>query len=355
MLKGTRRNLSTGYKSLSNIGFSSGNFFVNYIYFFLVLLIMTIIHLIVSLMKLLCSRKDPKSKWKRCIYWMKRGFEFSWYLNLFIFASLFIFILSINDMAGRDTSTGLNIFSFILSIIFFILMIVLMLFPLLLLCKQQTKLLEISQDKDNLKGFFSKLTYNYMKGLKLTRGARLYNFVFILRRLILAILIVWADNKTTQLVIFILLNVGFTIYMIVIRPFVYKTQNFIGIFNEIILLVCCFLMFAFFDTGSVKTGVGILMIVLFSTNIIIWFSVSFLFEIYLYCRRRKFNSIEVVKGGEIVKYHTQKPVDEPSYIKDESESRTNKNVLPLINPSIIQPDIPNEDFKINDESRDLGI
>ena len=59
--KNTRRNLSTGYKSLTNIGFSSGNFFVNYVYFFLVLLLMALVHLLVSL-ALLCSGKHAQSK-----------------------------------------------------------------------------------------------------------------------------------------------------------------------------------------------------------------------------------------------------------------------------------------------------
>ena len=42
--KSTRRNLNTGYKSLTNIGFGYGNFFVNYIYFFLFLLIMILLN-----------------------------------------------------------------------------------------------------------------------------------------------------------------------------------------------------------------------------------------------------------------------------------------------------------------------
>ena len=150
MLKGTRRNLSTGYKSLSNIGFSSGNFFVNYIYFFLVLLILIIVHLIVSLMLLCFNKKDNQSKWKRWLSWTKRGFEFGWYLNLFFFASLFIFILALNDMAGKDTSTGLNIFSFILSIIFFIFMIVLTIFPLFILWRKQSKLATLHHNREEL-------------------------------------------------------------------------------------------------------------------------------------------------------------------------------------------------------------
>jgi len=54
MLKGTRRNLSTGYKSLTNIGFSSGNFFVNYIYFFLALVFLSVIHLFLTIILSCC-------------------------------------------------------------------------------------------------------------------------------------------------------------------------------------------------------------------------------------------------------------------------------------------------------------
>lgn len=44
---GTRRNLGSGYTSLSNIGFHSGNFFVNYCYYFLLMIILVLVHLVV--------------------------------------------------------------------------------------------------------------------------------------------------------------------------------------------------------------------------------------------------------------------------------------------------------------------
>lgn len=44
---GTGRNLDAGYTSLSNIGFHSGNFIVNYCYFFLLVIILVLFRLIV--------------------------------------------------------------------------------------------------------------------------------------------------------------------------------------------------------------------------------------------------------------------------------------------------------------------
>ena len=212
LMKGTRRNLSTGFRSLSNIGFSSGNFFVNYIYFFLLLLLMIIVHLLISLMLACCTKKNSQSKCRRWLLWTKSGFEFSWYLNLFFFASLFIFILSLNDMAGNDTSTGLNVFSLILSIIFFIFMVKLMLFPLFIVWKDQSKIVEIIQTKHNERRFIEKIIYNYTKGFKTTRIARLYYLMFILRRLILAIVIIGTTYKAAQLIVYIISNFVFIIY-----------------------------------------------------------------------------------------------------------------------------------------------
>lgn len=44
---GTRRNLDVGYTSLSNIGFYSGNFIVNYCYYFLLMIFLVLVHLVV--------------------------------------------------------------------------------------------------------------------------------------------------------------------------------------------------------------------------------------------------------------------------------------------------------------------
>lgn len=44
---GARRNLDVGYTSLSNIGFYSGNFIVNYCYYFLLMVILVLVHLVV--------------------------------------------------------------------------------------------------------------------------------------------------------------------------------------------------------------------------------------------------------------------------------------------------------------------
>mmetsp|Transcript_42173 Transcript_42173/g.48963 ORF Transcript_42173/g.48963 Transcript_42173/m.48963 type:complete len:182 (-) Transcript_42173:963-1508(-) len=50
----TRRNLSTGYTSLTNIGFYSGHFLVNYIYFFLALVLAGLAHLVIMLLQCCC-------------------------------------------------------------------------------------------------------------------------------------------------------------------------------------------------------------------------------------------------------------------------------------------------------------
>ena len=76
-------------------------------------------------------------------------------------------------------------------------------------------------------------------------------------------------------------------YIMIARPFLYKTQNFICLFNEIILQICWFLMFGFFGDGKPKDGIGIAMIVLFSFNIIVCFTLSFVLQIYLCCSKRK--------------------------------------------------------------------
>lgn len=116
LAKGTRRNLSSGHVSLSNIGFSSGNFLVNYCYFFLLTFILVLIHIIVLCVLSLNCIKRNKGCLGRCLRATKRAFEYGVYFYMIVFASLFIFLLTLNDIAEADFSTGLNGFSFVLSI-----------------------------------------------------------------------------------------------------------------------------------------------------------------------------------------------------------------------------------------------
>lgn len=107
-------------------------------------------------------------------------------------------------MAGSDTSTGLNVFSLILSIACFVFMVALTLFPLTMMCRDQNKLAAIHHNRHELNKFMDKLTYNYMSGLKFTKLSRLYQFVFMTRRLILAIILIAASDKAVQLIVFII-------------------------------------------------------------------------------------------------------------------------------------------------------
>ena len=74
-------------------------------------------------------------------------------------------------------------------------------------------------------------------------------------------------------------------------------------------------MFAFFG-GNTNTTIGIIMIVLFTINIIIWFIVSFIFQILLIIsKRRSIQVKEIVKDGQIVRYQTQKAIEDAAASK----------------------------------------
>jgi len=124
-------------------------------------------------------------------------------------------------------------------------------------------------ESTNTKGFCNLLTLNFIAGLKPNKLAVLYNTFFLLRRFVLAMLILFSTDKAVQLVLYIIMNIAFTAYMAAVRPFAYKVQNFMSVFNEAILIICCFLMFAFFKEGSSANGAGVVMIILFTINIIV--------------------------------------------------------------------------------------
>mmetsp|Transcript_42174 Transcript_42174/g.48968 ORF Transcript_42174/g.48968 Transcript_42174/m.48968 type:complete len:181 (-) Transcript_42174:42-584(-) len=160
-------------------------------------------------------------------------------------------------------------------------------------------------------------------------------------------LILFSTNKSVQLVLYILMNIAFTVYMAAVRPFEYKVQNIMSVFNEAVLIVCCFLMFAFFKEGSSVDGAGVAMIVLFTINIIVCFTISVIFAIYLCLKKRQDSQVVkiITKNGQEKRYVTQ--------LQKKEEESFSKSSMKKSAP--INGQAKNEDSKNQEEEMQGGL
>lgn len=168
----------------------------------------------------------------------KRAFEFGVYFYFLIFASLFVFILTLNDIAAANFKTGLNVFSFILSIFVLIFFVLLMIAPILFLIKKRlTKSIEDDQEKETeereeqeeprQRTFLEKIWRNYTNGLRKNIFARLFYSCLLFKHICYAIIFVLVSGKEAQLALFISATFFYLLYIILVRPFEHLVQNII--------------------------------------------------------------------------------------------------------------------------------
>ena len=300
----------------------------------------------------------------------KRTFEFGVYFYFLVFASLFVFILTLNDIAMANFKTGLNGFSFILSIFVLIFFVVLMITPILLVIKMkgykskeeepETKPDELENFKERT--FLEKIWRNYTNGLRRNIFARLFYTFLLFKQLCYAIIFVFVTGKEAQLSLFIIATFFYLMYIIIVRPFEHLVQNIISLINEFIVLLCAFLMIAFLDDGEQKTGFATAIIVLFSITIIGSFVISIIFQIYQMCLRRKRSKVE--KQAEVnesnihIKNNDIKGVEESPY-ESRDEPIMNDSGLPPIHKKRGEEtsrfeELKDESFKGRQDSLGLG-
>ena len=140
-------------------------------------------------------------------------------------------------------------------------------------------------------------------------------------------MVVWTDQKFQQLFIFIILNIVFLLYVAAIRPFQSKFHNLISIVNESCFLLWSLLMILFLNNGNQLTIIGIVIIALFSINIIFWFGAGVIYSfIYLFKQKCRRNVRNIVVGKEVKRYFTQKPEQDKEQEYEQEEQTINKEV-----------------------------
>lgn len=304
MYDDTRRNLnSKGYKSLSNINIDSGNFIANYIYLIILFFVLGFIHFIVFL---LANLKYIDMYPNNCIILtliaIKNAFEFSVYFYLLIVASMFLFLVTLNDVTAGNFSTAFNLISFILSLLVLVLLFIMAIIPIVLILmkeltnnsnadKDMKKEDNIIQEKQNLmlreaqKWLFNKLWNTYMGGLRKSIFAQVFYSLLLSKFFIYAIIFILIDEGKTQLIVFIILTALFLVYLIAARPFNHFIPNIIAIANEFIIVLVVLLMTEFIDNDNPSGDISDAITYLLAISIILSFIVCIAFMIYRFVQK----------------------------------------------------------------------
>jgi hypothetical protein len=169
---------TNGYIDFSNIRLDTGSFIVNYMYWFMVVLLLAIFHgIIILLTKLECIKELEEEKMiKKTLVYIRKTFEFGVYFYILMATSLFIWLCVVNEIAGRRFDTILNICSYCVSFIVLIFLFVLMLFPVLMLeleyrAKVQTHNGEAAEEENTI---IAKIWAHYRYGLRKTVASQLF-------------------------------------------------------------------------------------------------------------------------------------------------------------------------------------
>lgn len=161
---------------------------------------------------------------------MYKFFMFSFYLRTFCELNLFMNIAALVELTNSH-SILISIVSLVVSYV-----IIFMLFQLTVLSVVHYIKYRRYPDIED-----SKCSALY-EGIKDNSFARFYTSLLLIRRLILAIFIVFVREGIAQLGVLIITQAASFLFMAIVRPFVFVKENLIDLINELMLLflICAF-------------------------------------------------------------------------------------------------------------------
>ena len=171
--------------------------------------------------------------------WFADFFYFTVYLRLLTESSMFIFISLMLEISQFDNLND-NKASYSLAIIGFVLTLSFLLIPFhyFKYC-----------DKGTIDTIYFGEIYD---GFKDNHASKLYMFIFLLKRFLMACVIVFMRNANVMLrcILFISIQFCVLVYLIIFRPFEDKKNNLIESINEIACLILCITITIFNDESK---------------------------------------------------------------------------------------------------------
>ena len=207
--------------------FESGSAFFNCFQITKAMLIFFLFNMAFLVYKWIIDKTRPERDiWYRVYDWFADFFHFTVYLRLLIESSMYIFISSMLEVSQFDNIAD-NKASYSLAIIVFILTFMFLIIPIHYFKYWDKGIIE------------TRYLAEIYDGFKDTHASKLYMFVFLLKRFLMACVIVFLRNANVWLrcILFTIIQLFVLLYLIIIRPFDWVKNNLIEPINEATCLI----------------------------------------------------------------------------------------------------------------------
>ena len=224
--------------SLDSLGLNSDSTIYNTYSIFVMLLILSILHVFIYIFYRLFLITSSEGEFS----WIIKVFK--WVINKFYFIMTFgyyirngleltqiMLISSLNEIYNFNTENGVEI----LSLLFAFFVLFLCFFTLGLSFYLALTSYKIISTEHNLLG-------DFFEGLKPQRKFKIYTCIFLIRRIVYIFLLIILSSISSRLLLSILsiFQIGYLVYVIILRPFEGIKSNIIEIMNEIYFFLLLF-------------------------------------------------------------------------------------------------------------------
>ena len=238
-------------KNLEKFEIKSDSTIANMTSFLLSIIIFGILHFWIFLAQKLLAKESKSNCWNYvllCIHWFLQKkmvlFTFALYIRIILETNQFILITWVSEIYQFNFNETKRIISIIIAFLILIAWMAVIVITILFTLSNDAYKISKPQDK---RGKFVQL----FDGISLNKKSRLFVWLLLIRRAIFVILLITIGQKSSTIVISVLvgLQLIYLVLLIVIRPYIVIVWNVIEIKNEFYFLVMLALLLKY-NTGA---------------------------------------------------------------------------------------------------------
>ncbi|CAI2381608.1 unnamed protein product [Moneuplotes crassus] len=213
---------------LNSLGMRSGSSIVNYLSLMVIIILVGIINFGIFMCKR-CTENSKHTKRKKFFDKLFKLLTFNIYIRIFMQAFLFITLSIFSELYNFNFANTVTQISFGLCIIFAICTSMLFILSFIMYC--------VSSDQIDKEKYW--LCIEYFNGIKPNKYSKLHSSLSMLVRLSMTSLLIFGQSARSyeKAIYFYLLNIGYCLYLIIVRPFENPQDNLIEAINQ--TLFCC--------------------------------------------------------------------------------------------------------------------
>ena len=235
-------NLPVNGDLMAKVGLKSGSTLFNNTSLLINILLVLLLHLMFLVLRcILCAWWTNKQFVKFVINKIYKLLTVGLYLRLILEAYQFLLIWSTDEIHFFKTSTNSEITSLAISLLVFIILNIFTVFIFVLSIKQIYK--GTAESSDNSQTYFDEI----FDGTKDTKYSKFYSFMFILRKALIVMLMLYLSslNISIKVGLFVLVQSIYYLYLILVRPLENRKDNLIDVINETLILLLASMLFKY--------------------------------------------------------------------------------------------------------------